>query len=430
MGRAAAPWLNRRRGTERTGMAAAEQAGSVETRTSWVVAVAAVVILSVSFGAPIIVVVALPSIAMDLGEARAIPALASSLAYLGAGAGGVLMGWIAGRVGTRPVAVAGGAMVSAGLVLAAGGAAWQLLLGYGLLVGLLGNGALFPPMMTYVSLWFDRRRGTALALVSSGQYVAGALWPALFERAVAGFGWQRTMLGFGLVAATVTVPLAALVLRPPPVPPPGAGPAAAGPRAGAPVLRLPPDLALALLALASFLCCVPMAMPAAHLVAFCGDLGIAASRGALMLSLLLAAAFVARQFWGWIADRIGGLRTLLAGSVAQTLGMAGFLLTQDEAGLFFVAAAYGLGFSGLVPAYVLTVRELFPAREAAWRVPVLLFLSLCGMAAGAWLAGFLFDRFGNYAVAWEAGIACNLANLAVLGPLARRQGKRPRPAPA
>ena len=413
-------------------MAAAEQAtGSVETRTSWLVAAAAVAILSVSFGAPVIVVVALPTIAADLGEARAVPALASSLAYLGAGAGGVLMGWLAGRVGTRPVAVAGGAMVCAGLALAAGGAAWQLLLGYGLLVGLLGNGALFPPLMTYVSLWFDRRRGAALALVCSGQYVAGALWPALFERAVAALGWQRTMLGFGLLAAAVIVPLAALVLRPPPpVPAPGAGPAAAGPRAGAPVLRLPPDLALALLALASFLCCVPMAMPAAHLVAFCGDLGIAASRGALMLSLLLAAAFVARQFWGWTADRIGGLRTLLAGSVAQTLGMAGFLLTQDEAGLFFVAAAYGLGFSGLVPAYVLTVRELFPAREAAWRVPGLLFLSLCGMAAGAWLAGFLFDRFGNYAVAWEAGIACNLVNLAVLGPLARRQGTRPRPAPA
>lgn len=413
-------------------MAATEHAGSVETRTSWLVATAAVAILSVSFGAPIIVVVALPSIAADLGEARAVPALASSLAYLGAGAGGVPMGWLAGRFGMRRVAMAGGAMVCAGLLLASGGAAWQLLLGYGLLVGLLGNGALFPPMMAYVSLWFDRRRGAALALVSSGQYVAGALWPALFERAVAAFGWQRTMLGFGLLAAAAVVPLAALVLRPPPspsVPAPGAGPAGE-PSAGAPVLRLPPGLALALLALASFLCCVPMAMPAAHLVAFCGDLGIAASRGALMLSLLLATAFVARQFWGWISDRIGGLNTLLAGSAAQTLGMAGFLLTQDEAGLFFVAAAYGLGFSGLVPAYVLTVRELFPAREAAWRVPVLLFVSLFGMAAGAWLAGFLFDRFGNYAVAWEAGIACNLANLAVLGGLALRQGRGPWRVPA
>lgn len=408
-------------------MATAGQADSIESRTSWLVAVTAVVILSVSFGAPIVVVVALRPIAAALGDAREIPALASSLTYLGAGLGGMLMGWLAGRIGTRPVAMAGGVMVCAGLMLASGGAAWQLLVGYGVLVGLLGNGALFPPMMTYVSLWFDRRRGTALALVSSGQYVAGALWPAVFERAVEAFGWQRTMMGFGLLVAAVTVPLAALVLRPPPVPLPGAS-LAAGPSAGEPVLRLPPNLALALLAIASFLCCVPMAMPAAHLVAFCGDLGIAASRGALMLSVLLATAFFARQFWGWVADRIGGLNTLLCGSAAQVLGMAGFLLTQDEAGLFFVAAAYGLGFSGLVPAYVLTVRELFPVREAAWRVPSLLFLSLCGMAAGAWLAGFLYDRFGNYAVAWEAGIASNLANLALLGFLALRQGKRLRQA--
>jgi len=408
-------------------MATAGQARSIETRTSWLVAVTAVIILSVSFGAPIVVVVALRPIAADLGDAREIPALASSLTYLGAGLGGMLMGWLAGRIGTRPVAIVGGAMVCAGLILASGGTAWQLLLGYGVLVGLLGNGALFPPMMTYVSLWFDRRRGTALALVSSGQYVAGALWPAVFERAVEAFGWQRTMMGFGVLTAAVTMPLAALVLRPPPVPLPGAGPAA-GPSAGAPVLRLPPNLALALLAIASFLCCVPMAMPAAHLVAFCGDLGIAASRGALMLSVLLATAFLARQFWGWVSDRIGGLNTLLCGSAAQVLGMTGFLLTQDEAGLFFVAAAYGLGFSGLVPAYVLTVRELFPVREAAWRVPALLFLSLCGMAAGAWLAGFLYDRFGNYAIAWEAGIACNLANLAILGFLALRQGRPLRPA--
>jgi MFS family permease len=218
----------------------------------------------------------------------------------------------------------------------------------------------------------------------------------------------------------VVLPLAALVLRPPPLPPVGDG-VASGPVPGARVLGLPPNLTLALLALASFLCCVPMAMPAAHLVAFCGDLGIAGPRGALMLSVLLIAAFVARQAWGWVADRIGGLRTLVAGNLCQIVGMAAFLVTQDEAGLFLVAAAYGLGFSGIVPAYVLTVRELFPAREASWRVPALLFLSLSGMAAGAWLAGALYDGFGNYAVAWQVGIVFNLAALALLGGLALRR---------
>jgi MFS family permease len=397
---------------------------SVESRASWVIAVTAVVILSISFGAPLLVVVALRPIAADLGDARSIPALASSLAYLGAGAGGILMGWVAGRTSTRLITMVGGAMVFAGLALASGGAAWQLVLGFGLLVGLLGNGALFPPMMTYVSLWFDRRRGTALALVASGQYVAGALWPALLERLIAAHGWQRVMLGYGVFAAATILPLAALVLRPAPQPLPGTA-AEAGPVAGARVLGLPPNLALGLLALASFLCCIPMAMPAAHLVAFCGDLGISAQQGAWMLSVLLTAAFLARQFWGWVADRIGGLNTLLAGNLCQTLGMAAFLTTQDEAGLFLVAAGYGLGFSGIVPAYVLAVRELFPVSEAAWRVPVLLFLSLSGMAAGAWLAGALYDGFGFYAIAWEVGIACNLAALALLGGLALRRRRAP-----
>ncbi len=397
---------------------------SIESRASWVIAVTAVVILSISFGAPLLVVVALRPIAADLGDARSIPALASSLAYLGAGAGGILMGWIAGRTSTRLIAMVGGAMVCAGLALASGGAAWQLVLGFGLLVGLLGNGALFPPMMTYVSLWFDRRRGTALALVASGQYVAGALWPSLLERLIAAHGWQRVMLGYGVFAAATILPLAALVLRPPPQPAVG-DTAAAGPAAGAEVLGLPPNLALGLLALASFLCCIPMAMPAAHLVAFCGDLGINAQQGALMLSVLLTAAFLARQFWGWVADRIGGLNTLLAGNICQTLGMAAFLTTQDEAGLFLVAAGYGLGFSGIVPAYVVAVREFFPASEAAWRVPVLLFLSLSGMAAGAWLAGALYDGFGFYAIAWQVGIACNLAALALLGGLALLRRRAP-----
>jgi MFS family permease len=405
--------------------AGAVAAASVESRASWLVALAAVAMLSVSFGAPLVVVVALKPIAADLGDARAVPALASSLTFLGAGAGGILMGWLSGRIGMRVVAMLGAAMVCAGLALASGGAAWQLLLGYGLLVGFLGNGALFPPMMAYVSRWFDRRRGTALALVSSGQYVAGALWPMPLERAVAAWGWQRTMLGFALLVAAVVLPVAALVLRPPPPPPPGAA-LDAGPAPGAPVLGMPPNLALAVLAVASFLCCVPMAMPAAHLVAFCSDLGIAAQRGAMMVSVLLVCAFLARQFWGWVADRIGGLRTVLLGNVAQTAGMAAFLATQDEAGLFLVAAAYGLGFSGIIPAWMLAVRQLFPAREASWRMPTLLFLSLSGMAFGAWLAGALYDRFGSYAVAWEVGVAVNLAQVALVAALLLRGGRRRR----
>jgi MFS family permease len=386
---------------------------SIESRHSWLIAWSSTIIMAIAYGAPLMIVVGLAPIAETLGGQRGIPALASSLSYFGSGAGGVLMGLLAARLGVRRVAMMGGGMIAMGLALAAGGAAWQLLLAYALCIGTFGIGALYAPLMTHASLFFDRRRGTALALVSSGQYVAGVLWPSIFERMIAAWGWQRSMVVFGLCAAAIIVPLAAWALRrPPPTAP--AGSATAGPPLGQKVLGLPPNLAQGLIAIASFLCCIPMAMPAAHLVAFCGDLGIAASRGALMLSLLLAAAFISRQFWGWVADRIGGLHTVLIGGVCQTIAMTGFLATQDETGLFLVAILYGLGFGGIVPAYVLSIRELFPAAQAHWRVPALLLVSLSGMAAGAWLGGALYDAWGSYRGPFAFGIAANLAQVALV----------------
>ena len=216
------------------------------------------------------------------------------------------------------------------------------------------------------------------------------------------------------------VPLVLLFLREAPAVP-RAGMPGAGPARGAPVLGLPPNLVLGLLWLAIFLCCVPMALPAAHLVSFCSDIGISPAHGAAMLSLLLGCAFLSRQLWGWVADRVGGLRTVLMGSALQAATLAGFMLTQDEIGLFAVAAAFGFGFAGIVPAYVLTVRDLFPASEASWRVPVLAFGGLAGMAAGGWLGGAIYDHYGSYAPAFAAGVAANLANLVVVGLLLGRR---------
>lgn len=394
-------------------------ATSVETRQSWIIALAAVTMLSLAAGAPLTVAVGLVPIAETLGTGRSLPSLASSFAYLGSGLGGMLCGALAARFGQRAVALLGGGAIATGLAIASAGEGWALLLGIGVGAGVFGYGALFSPMFAYVSLWFDRRRGSALALVASGPYIAGVIWPLAFERGIAAFGWQATMRAYGVLAAVVIVALALTVLAPPPAAATAGGAAEA--RRGAPVLGMRPNTALAVLAICSFLCCVPMAMPAAHLVAFCGDLGIAASRGALMLSVLLLTAFVARQFWGWLSDRIGGLATLFLGSIAQVAGMAGFLATQDEAGLFFVAAAYGLGFSGIIPSYVMTVRQLFPASEAAWRVPALLFLSLSGMAFGAWVAGAIYDAVGFYAAAWWFGIAVNIVQVAIVGALLMRQ---------
>ena len=214
----------------------------------------------------------------------------------------------------------------------------------------------------------------------------------------------------------MVVPLAAIFLRQPPelTPPSGALGAEPSPKT---VLGWPPNLVFALIAMAVVFCCIPMAMPQAHLPALCSDLGILASHGAAMLSVLLGTAFVSRQFWGWVSDRIGGLKTVLIGSVFQIVAMAAFMVTQDEVGLFTVAAAFGLGFAGIIPAYILAIRELFPASEAYWRIPTFLLCSGTGMALGGWLAGALYDHFGFYAPAFAAGVAANAVNIAIIGAL-------------
>ena len=399
-------------------------AGSIESRASWVAASITLAILSVSYGAPLIVVVGLKPIAASLDTDRSVVALAASLVWLGTGLGGIFMGRIADRIGMRRVAIFGAAMTALGLAVSAIGQTWALVLGSAVLIGLLGNSAHFPPLVTYISRWFDRRRGTAVALISSGQYIAGVVWPTVFERSIDTFGWQATMLSFALVVALAIIPLS-LFLYPPPPPGRTEG-SAAHRRRRAQALRLQPNLVQALLCTASFLCCVPMAMPAGHLVALCSDLGLPAASGAAMLSVLLGCAFVSRVFWGWLTDRIGGLAAVFAGSASQALAIAAFTVTQDEAGLFAVAAVYGLGFSGIIPAYVVAIREFFPSSEASWRVPTLLFAGMSGMAFGGWFAGALYDHFGFYAPAFAAGALFNLANLSVIGFLVVRQARQSR----
>jgi MFS family permease len=388
----------------------------IDSREAWLVALACLGILATAFGAPFIVTVALKSIAADLGGERSIPAGANALAWLGTGVGGLMMGLIAERVGVRATVTFGALMVAAGLALSCGGSPWQLYVGHGLFIGLIGNGGINAPLYVYVSRWFEARRGTAMALIASGQYAAGAFWPPVFERAIAAWGWRQTMLGFALVVAGIIVPLALVMLKPAPAatPEPVAAKgttAGSGPRR---VIGMSPNLLFLLLSIASFLCCIPMALPSAHLIAFCGDLGMSPAKGAAMLSLLLTCAFFSRQFWGWLSDRIGGLLTLLICSVAQAAAVLGFLFTQDEAGLFAVSIAFGLGFSGLIPAYLLTARSLFPAKEAAWRIPALLLTGTTGMAAGGWLGGVIYDQFGSYAPAFATGLAANILNLAIL----------------
>ncbi|MGH7086793.1 MAG: MFS transporter, partial [Acetobacteraceae bacterium] len=336
--------------------------------------------------------------------------------------GGIVLAQVAERIGVRWTVIFGALMIAVGLLLASLGERFSFYVAHGVFMGLLGNAGINAPLYVYVSRWFDRRRGTALALIASGQAAAGTVWAPLFGHAIGWFGWAHLMRFYAGLVVLIIGPAAFLVFRAVPRGMIAAG-IVAGPAPGTPVLGLKPRTVLGLLAAAGFCCCVPMAMPQGHLVAYCGDLGISLTSGSTMLSVLLACAFAGRQCWGFIADRIGGLRTVLAGSFCMIVAMTGFMLTQNEAGLFAVAVGFGLGFSGIVPAYIVAIRELFPAAEASWRIPTLLLFSGSGMAAGGWMAGVIYDYAGFYAPAFAIGILFNLVNLLLIGTLVFRQSR-------
>jgi MFS family permease len=400
-----------------------DAAGSVESRKSWHAAFLTLAILSLSFGSPLLAIVGMRDMQAALHTDRSVIALASALVWIGNGVGGIPMGWLADRIGIRKTVAIGTLSMACGMALSSLGSVWALYVGHGLLIGFLGNGAIYAPLIIYVSRWFDRRRGTALALISSGQYIAGMIWPSILQVGMKQFGWQPIMLGYGAIVLAI-LPLLTLLRSPPEplVPTPGY----AGPRPGEQVLGLRPNAAMGLICIAGFCCCVPMAIPSSHLVAFCGDVGITAAHGAAMLSVMLACAFISRQFWGAFADRYGGLRTVMTGSTLQMLAIGAFMLTRNEVALFAVASAFGLGFSGIIPSYAVTIRDLYPSRDASWRIPTVLMTAMSGMAFGSWFGGKLFDIFLSYRPAFAAGLVFNLANLAVILFLVSRLSPRRR----
>jgi MFS family permease len=285
----------------------------------------------------------------------------------------------------------------------------------GLLIGLLGSSATFVPLVADISLWFTRRRGIAVAIVMSGNYLAGAVWPPLMQYFIDHSGWRATYIGTG-VFCLVAMPLLALALKgkPPAIAASdGATPARSAASDPDRPLGFSPGALQTLLCIAGVSCCVAMSMPQVHMVAYCGDLGYPAARGAEMLSIMLACGIVSRLASGWIADRIGGLRTLLLGAVLQAVALALFLPFQQLAALYVISALFGLFQGGLVPSYPMIVREYFSPREAGVRTGTVIMATLFGMALGGWLPGWIFDLTGSYRAAFANGIAWNLVTTTI-----------------
>jgi MFS family permease len=372
------------------------------------------------------VVVAMPAVQAEFAATRAEVSLAYTLMMVGFAIGGVMMGRLADRHGVAVPVTLG--TVSLALGYFAAGAAPSLTmfsLVQGVLIGFAGSSATFGPLIADTSHWFLRRRGLAVSIVASGNYLAGTVWPPVLQHFIDTAGWRATHLGVGVFCAVTMLPLALALRRRAP------GHAAAATATHAAVagwsrpLGMSPAALQGLLICAGVACCVAMSMPQVHIVAYCGDLGYGAARGAQMLSLMLGFGIVSRLASGWIADRIGGLRTLLLGSILQGVALVLYVPFDGLASLYVISALFGLFQGGIVPSYAIIVREYFAPQEAGTRVGTVLMATLAGMALGGWLSGAVFDLTGSYRAAFLNGIAWNLLNVTIAtGLLLRSRAQR------
>lgn len=398
----------------------------IESRYAWARLVAAVVLGTVGGVGMWSVVVALPAVQADFGVTRADASLPYTLAMIGFVFGTVLMGRLADRCGiVVPIVGATIALALGYVATAFAGSITSFAILYGLLIGLFGGSAFFAPLLADTSLWFDRRRGLAMGLCASGNYLAGTFWPPVIEHFIAEIGWRQTHIWIAVFCLVTMLPLALMLRRRPPLQaapqPTAANPL---PSSGRP-LGLPPNVVQGLLIVAGLGCCVAMSMPQVHIVAYCVDLGYGPARGAEMLALMLGFGIVSRLASGWILDRIGGLATLLLGSVMQGAALAFYLPFDGLASLYVISAMFGLVQGGIVPSYAFIVREHFPAAQAGLRVSIAISATLAGMALGGWLSGAIYDLTGSYKAALVNGIVWNLVNVTIVSWLLLRQWRRP-----
>jgi MFS family permease len=422
----------------------------IDSRYAWLRLSVTLTLMTIGATGMFVISVALPAVQADFGIDRSSVSSAYTMLMIGFGLGGILMGRLADRFGVAvPVAIGavglGGGFIAAGL--APGIVSFGIV--HGLLIGLLGTSATFSPLLADTSLWFDRRRGLAVAICASGNYLGGAFWPPIVQHFIETVGWRQTYIGIGVMCLLTMLPLALLLRRRPPGVVNGA-PAVQGDTAAAPVaaalpsqaaqigqtgqlgqagplrpLGMSPAALQTLLCIAGVACCVAMAMPQVHIVAYCSDLGFGPARGAQMLALMLGFGVISRLASGWISDRIGGLRTLLLGSILQGLALLLFLPFDGLASLYVISALFGLFQGGIVPSYALIIRENFPPSEAGGRVAVVISSTLLGMALGGWMSGAVFDYTGSYHAAFINGVAWNLLNLTIAVLLLRRAMRLP-----
>lgn len=366
------------------------------------------------------VVVVLPAVQAEFGVDRAAASMPYTATMVGFAAGNVLVGRAIDRVGYWIPALVSSMALVAGFALASlSTSIVQFTLAQGLLIG-VGTSAIFGPLIADISHWFNRRRGVAVATAAAGSYLAGTVWPAIIPPLMKAEGWRFTYVAIGIACLVTMAPLVIMLRRRAPV-------VVAGSPGARPVqpISLSPAALQALLVIAGLGCCVAMSMPQVHIVAYCMDLGYGVAHGADMLSIMMAAGVVSRLVSGFVADRIGGVKTLLIGSVLQCLSLFFYIPFDGLASLYVVSLVFGLSQGGIVPCYAIIVREYMPAREAGQRVGIVIMATIFGMAIGGWMSGWIYDLTGSYAAAFLNGIGWNLLNILMMVVVfwrARRSG--------
>jgi MFS family permease len=355
------------------------------------------------------VVVVLPAVQQDFHADRGMAALPFTLSSIGFGIGGVVMGRLADRAGIMVPLLIGAACLGVGYIGAAFSSSLGMFAICYLVIGMFGVGPAFAPLMTDISYWFEKRRGIAVSLCAAGNYLSGAVWPVVIEALIQSYGWRVTHAVIGVVCAVTIPPLAWLLRRRAPVRTVSASVRVSSGRS----VALPPGVLLTLLAIAGLACCVAMSMPQVHIVAYCGDLGYGPANGARMLAMMLAFGIVSRIGSGFLADRLGGVLTLVIGSAAQMFALTLYLFSNGLVSLYVIAALFGLFQGGLVPSYAIIIRESFQGERSGSRVGVVIMMTLLGMALGGWMSGVIYDWTGSYQWAFANGVAWNGLNLLI-----------------
>jgi MFS family permease len=364
-------------------------------------------------------VVVLKTIEDEFHVGRGGASLPYTATMVGFAIGGVTLGRMADKFGILPPLLIGAVTLGLGFIAGAYSTSyWQFILIQAVLIGMLGSSATFGPLVADTTHWFQRQRGLAVAIVASGNYLAGTIWPRALEYAISNYGWREAYFYIGILCVVTMLPLALFLKRRPAIP--QHHPVSNGQTnnhgassSGVHELLSAPRFLQPLLMLAGVACCVAMSMPQVHIVAYCADLGYGLARGTEMLSLMLGMGVISRLASGLIADKIGGVGTLILGSVLQCLTLLFYIPFNGLTSLYIVSALFGLAQGGIVPSYALIVRQYFPARQAGVRVSLVLMSTVIGMAIGGWMTGMIFDWTGSYRAAFLNGIAWNFLNMAI-----------------